>query len=181
MKNKNPFIEEYIRKNELLISEEKKISEKAFVKLYIESNEHLANLGGSAKLLFQFIFMQVGQPEHYNKTIINFGFAIYKRFCEEYDMKAIGKTAFFQAKKELIEKNIIAETGDVNCYFFNLNYFFNGDRLTVAKTYIKEQAKKPAVKVEEIKEPVTSSKGFENAVKEISEQKTKPKRSAFVI
>ncbi len=37
----------------------------------------------------------------------------------------------------MIDKKIIAKTAEVNIYFFNLNYFFNGKRLFVVNEYIK--------------------------------------------
>ena len=53
----------------------------------------------------------------------------------------ISRTTYFKGMKELVEKHFIAETMIQNYYFINPDFMFNGDRLSLVKSYILTESK----------------------------------------
>ncbi|HDR9180251.1 TPA: hypothetical protein QDB06_000775 [Burkholderia vietnamiensis] len=186
----NPFIESFYKQHESEISIESKkyVSEKQFLKVYIAGNSVLASLKHSTKALFEFVFFQIQQRDSYNKTFISFSFSKYMEYCEENGFDNISEKSFYRARKELLEKEIIAETGSDGVYYFNINYFFNGDRMKVVINYIKvkEEAEQVLPVAENIdtkaelvpfpQKVVSATDDWELVVKEA---KTNKKKAAF--
>jgi len=135
----SPFIEEFIKahKEDLVRHSKKYVSEREFVKIYIAGNEVLSSLKNSTKILFSFVFAQIQNRGSYNKDEIGFSYSLYEKFSREQDIKPISKRSFFYSRDELIQKRILAKTEIEGQYFFNINYFFNGDRMHIVNTYIK--------------------------------------------
>ena len=139
-KKSNPFLEEYIKENEKYFNTKttKILTDREFVKVYINANEKLANLTNSSKLLFEYLFRNLQKTESYNKTILDISFKTYIIFSNLHNLDKISKATFYRCREELIENRIIAETSDLGFYFFNLNFFFNGDRMLVATEFLKQ-------------------------------------------
>lgn len=136
---KNPFIEEYIEKNKehLIKKNTKYLDDREFLKVYINADCVLSNLKHSTKIVFEYIFNTLQKSESYNQTIIDLNFRNYVVYCNHKNFEKVSRRSFYRAKDEMIDKKIIAKTNEVNIYFFNLNFFFNGKRLYVVNEYIK--------------------------------------------
>ncbi len=155
----NPFLEEYIKDNEKFFHTKttKILTDREFVKVYINANAKLANLTNSTKLLFEYLFRNLQKTESYNKTIIDISFKTYVIFSNINNIKVLSKATFYRCREELISNRIIAETDNNGFYYFNLNYFFNGDRISVATEYLRQttnivQFVQPSKQQEENKE-----------------------------
>ncbi|MEX3628391.1 MAG: hypothetical protein VB138_01815 [Burkholderia sp.] len=136
---KNPFIDKYIEENKrhLVSKETAFIKDSEFVKVYIEANAVLSSVQNCSKLLFEYMFRMLQKSEAYNQTVIDLSYRSYLIFCRYNKLKPMVKSSFYRSRSELISKNVIAETDDMGMYFFNLNFFFNGDRFYVVKEYIR--------------------------------------------
>lgn len=156
----NPFLEEYIKDNEKFFYTKttKILTDREFVKVYINANDKLANLTNSTKLLFEYLFRNLQKTESYNKTIIDISFKTYVIFSNINNIKVLSKATFYRCREELIRNRIIAETDNNSFYYFNLNLFFNGDRILLATEYLRQttnivQFVQPIKQQEESKEP----------------------------
>lgn len=153
-----PFIDDYISENKLIVDGEeikmkrgKKIKsvelldDRRFVKVYIQSDEVLASLKNSTKIVFEYIFKTLQSSDSYNAMEIEFSYRDYVIFNKRRGIEnPVSEKSFYNARAELIKNRIIA-LKDGTTYWYNFNYFFNGDRFSVVKEYILNNGKKPDV------------------------------------
>lgn len=172
-KDKNPFLEEYIKDNENFFHKKttKILTDREFIKVYINANEKLANLSNSSKLLFEYLFNLLQKTESYNRTIADISFKSYIIFVNSSNLKPLSKATFYRSREELIKARIIAETKNIGFYFFNLNYFFNGDRIIVANEYLK-QSNAIVNETKEVKKEVVKNDIKDNELEGYKQKKT---------
>jgi hypothetical protein len=184
----NPFIEEYINENKekLVKHQYQYLEDREFLKVFISANDVLSSLRNSAQVVFEYIFKTLQTSSSYNRTIIDVGWKTYQTFCRYNDVaEEVSEKTFYRARKELIEKRIIAETEITGIYFFNLNYFFNGDRLVVVKEYIRKNSnvrplsKKEVDKLVESSVPVLSKEEQDRMELEKFEESERKRRKAI--
>lgn len=151
-----PFIDDYMAENKLIVDGEeikmkkgKKIKtvelldDRKFVKVYIQSDEVLAGLKNSTKIVFEYIFRTLQSSDFYNVMEIEFSYKDYVIFNKRRGIKnPVSEKSFYNARAELIKNRIIA-LKEGTTYWYNFNYFFNGDRFSVVKEYILAGEKKP--------------------------------------
>jgi hypothetical protein len=149
-----PFIEDYMIENKLFIDEGeiksrkgKKIKtveildDKQFVKVYIQSDDVLSGLKNSTQIIFEYIFRMLQSSEAYNTMEIEFSYKDYLIFNKRRGIeKGVSEKSFYNARTELIKNKIIA-LKEGTTYWYNFNYFFNGDRFSVVKEYILGETK----------------------------------------
>lgn len=184
MKKENPFIAQYIEENKRnLIKKKEYIADIQFVKVYIQANSVLSELQYCSKVLFEYLFKILQRSESYNQTEIDVSFKGYLVFCSRNKIKPMVKSSFYRARKELMERNVLAETEINGIYFFNLNYFFNGDRFFVVNEYIRVNDVEVSEVLPEKKEvPQKSVKPEQDDFEKILEEARKnKKKSALAI
>lgn len=144
-----PFIEEYMIENKLFIDDGeikirkgKKIKkvelldDRRFIKVYIQSDDVLANLKNSTKIIFEYIFRTLQSSDSYNTMEIEFSYKDYTIFNKRRNIEnPVSEKSFYNARTELIKNRIIA-LKEGTTYWYNFNYFFNGDRFSVVKEYV---------------------------------------------
>ncbi|WP_018985662.1 hypothetical protein [Methylophilus methylotrophus] len=147
----NKFIKQYLDNNNIEVKNGKFYSkntrsikntveladDKQFIKVFISANGVLSNLKNSSKLVFEYVFKCLQDSASFNKTEIEVNFKHYTRFCRYSKIKPLCEKSFYLARKQLIELDIIDETEEKGIFFFNLNYFFNGNRITVITEYVR--------------------------------------------
>lgn len=147
----NKFIKQYLDNNNIEVIDGKFFNKKTrvikktteylddrqFIKVFISANAVLSNLKNSSKLVFEYVFKGLQSSSGYNKTEIEVNYKHYSRFCRYNTIKPLCEKSFYLARKQLIELDVIDETDEKGLYYFNLNYFFNGNRLTVITEYVK--------------------------------------------
>jgi len=135
----NKYLDSFIEKNKdkLFIECNKHICEKEFLKVYIASIDVLSELTKSTKIVYEYLFRRLQASSSYNITKLLFTFKDYTIYCNDNDIKAVPEASFYRARNELIKNDIIDNSGSDGYFYFNLNYFFNGDRIQVAINYIK--------------------------------------------
>ena len=149
-----PFIEDYMIENKLFIDDGEIKSRKGksvktieilddrrFVKVYIQSDDVLSGLKNSTQIIFEYIFRMLQSSEAYNTMEIEFSYKDYLIFNRRRGIeKGVSEKSFYNARTELIKNKIIALKQGTT-YWYNFNYFFNGDRFSVIKEYILGETK----------------------------------------
>ncbi|HOY70997.1 MAG TPA: hypothetical protein PL131_09525 [Methylotenera sp.] len=130
----------YNKKDKLIKKPVQLLDDKEFIKVFINANSVLSDLKNSSKLVFEYVFKCLQSSSSFNKTEIEVNFKHYNRFCRYNNIKALCEKSFYLARKQLIDLDIIDETEDKGVYYFNLNYFFNGNRLTVITEYVRSNS-----------------------------------------
>lgn len=108
---------------------QEKVDREAFTKIYSGMMREMFKLSTRAIKVFGYI-TSIAKP---NKDSVLFDLEEAMKYT---DYK--GKKSVYEGLEELIENNIIARTNRHYKYFINPNLFFNGNRLTLIKQYVKE-------------------------------------------
>ncbi|WP_020181510.1 hypothetical protein [Methylotenera sp. 1P/1] len=188
----NKFIKQYLDNNNIEVIEGKfynkntktikktvqLLDDKEFLKVFINANSVLSELKNSSKLVFEYIFKCLQASSSFNKTEIEVNYKHYVRFCRYNNVKALCEKSFYLARKQLIELDIIDETDERGIYFFNLNFFFNGNRLTVINNYVRATNKEDTITFEDIINDACTDSPYDDKEPEKMEYK-KNKKSAF--
>ena len=115
------------------------VDQAKFVKMYIQGVRAQAELTNAGSQAFELLYLEV--QNNVGKECVYLSYQIVEESSIE---KKMSRTTYWRGMKELIEKGFIAESFLPNMYFVNPNFMYNGNRLTLAKTYlVKGKAKKP--------------------------------------
>ncbi len=109
-----------------------------FVKLYINGVKALAELTSAGTKVFGMLY------EEMQKNIG--GDKIYLSYTSPDIQKTMSQSVFRKGVKELLAKEFIAGCLELNFYWINPSYIFNGNRLA----FVKEYHRKPAGKQYEL-------------------------------
>lgn len=184
----NPFIKQFIEENrEKIVKKQfEYLEDRQFIKVFIGANEVLSSLQKSSRLIYEYLFKTLQSSASYNQTEIEVSFRGYRAFCRQNKLKPIAEVTFYRSRKELIEKGVIAEADEQGFYFFNLNYFFNGDRFFVIHEFIRKnpsavQVKKNEPEKKEMPVPLKESSEQDDFEKILEEARRNKKKSALAI
>lgn len=106
-----------------------------FVKLYINGVKAFQGLTASGTKVFEIIYRVVQQSPGTDR--------FYLHFMEVQRLGvSISERTFHRGVSELLEKSFIYESTTPNMYYLNIDYLFNGNRLTFVKEYHLTSIKK---------------------------------------
>ena len=98
-----------------------------FIKVYAQGIKAFADLSKTATIIFELVVTVMQENIGKDEVFLS------PNLAETYN---ITKRTFLRGMKELINKEFIYESAkDINWYFINVNYFFNGNRLGFLKEY----------------------------------------------
>lgn len=104
-----------------------KVDKTQFVKLYIKGVSMFVGLTKPGGRVLEMLI-----AESARKIGTDLVYLSPSRALEIYN---IPKATYMRGLKDLIEKEVLFNTADMNWYFMNVNYLFNGDRLAFLQTY----------------------------------------------
>jgi len=107
-----------------------------FLKIYINGVKAITELSSAGGKVFEILYREL--QSHKDKDQIYLG---YKTIDQE--ITPISRATFNRGMTNLIEKKFIAESQIPSHYFINPDFIFNGDRLSLVKTFIKVDKVKP--------------------------------------
>lgn len=99
-----------------------------FVKLYINGVKALKELTNAGTKVFELLYLEV-QKQIGKDTI----FLSYNSV--DQDVTPISRAVYQRGLKELVQKQFIAPKVDINMFFINPDFMWNGDRLAFVKEY----------------------------------------------
>lgn len=102
-----------------------------FIKLYVNGVKAITELSSAGTKVFEVLYREVQNNKDNDKVFLAFDLV-------DQNLVKIARATFYRGMRELINKNFIAETTVVNCYYINPDYIFNGDRLSFVKSYVKK-------------------------------------------
>lgn len=100
-----------------------------FIKLYIQGVKALQGLSSAGTKVFELLYYEM------QKKIGNDKIYLHYSSVQASDCEMMSLATFKRGMKELIEKQFIFECIEPFNYFVNVNYLFNGDRLSFVKMY----------------------------------------------
>ena len=120
-----------------------------FIKVFTENIGQWFGLKPSGHKINLFIMETMQETIQGDQIYINYHkvSSFYEKYNgmienKNHKMKMISKAAYHRAIEELIEKDFIARTEQINMYFLNPNIYFNGDRARFAMEIRKKKKSK---------------------------------------
>lgn len=110
-----------------------RVDNEQFVKVFTSNLKQFFNLKPTTFRLVQVLLHQLGKTPHRDTVYLNM--TVAEEYFTETDQKSVSKTAYYNAMRELITKQFIAESTHPNLYWINPTLFFNGDRVRFVKEY----------------------------------------------
>lgn len=111
------------------------VSAEKFCQLFISGVRQLEKLTNAGVRVFSVLYSEV--QNNIGKDMVYLSYSAIDQLANP-----MGLTTYNRGMKELIVKGFIAPTPNQGMFWLNANYIYNGNRLTLAKTYIlkaKEQ------------------------------------------
>lgn len=108
--------------------EMKEVDETQFVKLYLDGIKQTTKLTAAGLKVFELVYHQMRANPQTDKIELN----IY--YVKKYGIK-INERTYQRGIKELLEHSFVFRSPAADVYFVNINFLFNGNRITLAKSY----------------------------------------------
>ena len=99
-----------------------------FIKLYIQGVKALQGLSSAGTKVFELLYREMQKKVSSDMVCLHFNNIDQKEL-------QISERTLHRGITELLEKEFIFETNLPSMYFVNVNYLFNGDRLSFVKEY----------------------------------------------
>jgi hypothetical protein len=108
--------------------EMKEVDETQFVKLYLAGIQQTTKLTAAGLKVFELVFHQMrGNPQS-DKIEMN------HYLVKKYGLDMTART-YQRGMREMLEHNFLFRSTSDDVYFVNINFVFNGNRITLAKSY----------------------------------------------
>jgi len=114
----------------LVLGDIKVLDSASFYKVYIGEIKSFFGLSNSSMELFEYIMKNIKFDSD--------------KICITVDIiksdKSMAKSTIYRAIDQLLDKKVIAKADMPGCYYINPKIAFKGDRITLVKQYVLEQA-----------------------------------------
>jgi hypothetical protein len=104
------------------------VDQSQFVKIYLEGIRNTAKLTKAGLQVFEIVYNQMRENPQTDKIELNSYLA--KKFGME-----MSERTFQRGMRELLENQFLYRSPSTDVYFVNIMYMFNGNRITLAKSY----------------------------------------------
>jgi len=108
--------------------EMKEVDETQFVKLYLAGIKQTTKLTAAGLKVFELVYHQMRENPQSDKIELNL-----------YHVKKHGlnmtKRTYQRGMQEMLEHSFLFRSTSADVYFVNINFVFNGNRITLAKSY----------------------------------------------
>lgn len=106
----------------------KEVDEAQFVKLYMAGMKQTTKLTAAGLRVFQLVYQQMRDNPQADRIDLNFYIA------QQFGL-GMAVQSFRRGLRELLENEFIYRSPVTDTYFVNVNFIFNGNRITLAKSY----------------------------------------------
>ncbi len=114
--------------------EEKTVDTEQFIKLFAAGVEQLADLSAAGYRMFKLVYTLMLENPNTDRILIEYNDLVYSKKWEH------SQRTFQRGIAELLIKEIIFLSISPNLYFINVKLFYNGDRISILKSYkLKKQ------------------------------------------
>ena len=126
-----PGTGEIVGRGDFGFIEEKEVDSAEFVKIYLEGIRKYGELSKAGALLFEFVYKQMSGKYAKHKDQINLSYMLAVEWRRD-----LSRRTFYRGMNELLSKRFLFRTLAADVYFVNINFMFNGNRMTLARRYV---------------------------------------------
>lgn len=112
-----------------------KVDRAQFVKLYTAEMRAIFELKPTAMKVIQYLIAEIQKTPNVDGVYLHWFSA--EKYFSEHTLK-VSRSAFKNAMRELMEKQIIGPSTQPNLFHINPKFFWNGDRYRFVRDYILE-------------------------------------------
>ena len=114
--------------------EEREVDTEHFVKIYLAGIRQYGELTKAGAKLFEYVYKEMSGHKAKDTDTITISLPLVKEWCPK-----IAKTTYYRGLSELLDRNFLFRSyASTDLYFVNVRYMFNGDRLVLAKKYVRK-------------------------------------------
>lgn len=114
--------------------EAKEVDDEKFVKLFVNGVKALAELSPAGTKAFSVLYEALQATIGHDRVYVSF-------HSVDQNKTKMSRATFTRGFTELVEKDFIAPCMDMNWYFINPAFVWNGDRLAFVQEYRRKNAK----------------------------------------
>lgn len=121
--------------------EEKEVDGEEFVKVYLAGIKKFAELSKAGATLFELVYRELSGVLAKDRDTVSINLIGAQKWKPD-----LHKRTYERGMAELLDKGFLFHTVYADAYFVNINFMFNGDRLTLVQSYrLKDRKKRKAV------------------------------------
>lgn len=109
--------------------EMQEVDQQQFVKLYLAGIKQTAKLTAAGFQVFELVYRQMQDTPQTDKIELN------HYLTKKYGLNIADRT-YRRGLRELLENEFLYQSPSKDVYFVNINFMFNGNRITLAKSYL---------------------------------------------
>lgn len=110
--------------------EVQEVDSNQFLKLFINGVKALKELSSAGTKVFEILYIEMQNNIGKDRVYLSIG-------SVNQDITPISKTIYTRGMRELIDKGFLAASSNMNLYWINPDFLWNGDRLAFVKEYYK--------------------------------------------
>jgi hypothetical protein len=124
---------EILARGAMAFVEEQEVDNEQFVKIYLAGIRQYGQLSKSGAIMFEYVYRDLSGQTGKGRDTVAINYLLAQRW-----MESLTRRTYERGIKELLDKNFIFRSLTSDHYFVNVRYMFNGDRLILAKQYIRK-------------------------------------------
>lgn len=144
------------------------VDQTQFVKLFVNGVRALKELSAAGTRVFELLYLEMQRNIGKDQIYLSYNGI-------DHTIDDISERTFYRGMQELVAKGFIAESVNMNIYFVNPDYVWNGDRLAFVRTF---RLKQTETTKRAIKDTLTRSLPFDEPEPTPPAQKAKSKAKA---
>jgi hypothetical protein len=116
-----------------------------FLKFYLEGIRQYSKLNKAGTDLFEFVYEELSDSTNQGKDQLCVNYVLANQWNPD-----LTRRTYSRGIAELLDKNFLYRSMVNDIYFVNINFIFNGDRSTLARSYLSSTVNLQMLKIESI-------------------------------
>lgn len=109
---------------------EEEVDNERFVKIYLDGVKQHGQLTKAGALIFEFVFTQISGMTGKDRDTVMLNHYIAQKWKPN-----LSRASYYRGMNELLDRGFLFRSPAADVYFINVRFMFNGDRLTVVRSY----------------------------------------------
>jgi hypothetical protein len=106
------------------------VDNERFVKIYLDGIKQHGQLTKAGLLIFEFVYTQISGMQGKDRDTVMLNHYIAQKW-----KPSLSRATYYRGMNELLDRGFLFRSPAADVYFINVRFMFNGDRMTVVRTY----------------------------------------------
>jgi hypothetical protein len=109
---------------------EEEVDNERFVKIYLDGIKQHGQLTKAGLLVFEFVYTQISGLQGKDRDTV-----VLNHYIAQKWKPSLSRATYYRGMNELLDRGFLFRSEAADLYFINVRFMFNGDRLTVVRSY----------------------------------------------